>query len=135
MTRRVAIPVALAVVILGAAGLVGWRSLELAPADGDVPTIEAKRGPFVRRVWADGNLEAAAATTLGPPHTVDEPGILQAFASMPLQNAPHGPNPAHAARPPCAPPLTAVHTPALPATSHASHWPVQAASQQTPSTQ
>jgi hypothetical protein len=41
----------------------------------------------------------------------------------------------HAGRLPCGLPATGVHVPALPSTSHASHWPVHALLQQTPSTQ
>jgi hypothetical protein len=41
----------------------------------------------------------------------------------------------HAGLVPCGLPATGVHVPALPCTSHASHSPVHAASQQTPSTQ
>lgn len=37
-------------------------------------------------------------------------------------------------RVPCGGPTTAVHVPALPPTSHASHWPVHVDEQQTPST-
>src|SRR5205814_4840954 len=38
-------------------------------------------------------------------------------------------------RAPCGPPVTGVHVPSLPLTSHASHWPSQALSQHSPSTQ
>jgi hypothetical protein len=50
---------------------------------------------------------------------------------------PHAdPSEAQALRNPCgAPEVTVVHVPTLPATSHACHWPLQALSQQTPSTQ
>ena len=41
----------------------------------------------------------------------------------------------HAARVPCGAPATGVHVPSLPSTSHASHCPVHAPLQQTPSTQ
>src|SRR3569623_3771578 len=41
----------------------------------------------------------------------------------------------HAVRLPCVAPVTGVHVPTLPATSHASHCSAQAASQHTPSTQ
>jgi hypothetical protein len=40
-----------------------------------------------------------------------------------------------AVRPPRGGPETGVQVPVLPATSHASHWPVQGVSQQKPSTQ
>ena len=53
---------------------------------------------------------------------------------LPLQLALHAPVPAHAARDPVGAPLTAVQCPTLPPTLHASHWPLHAPSQQTPST-
>lgn len=56
---------------------------------------------------------------------------------MPAEQLPlQVPLPAQAARAPCgAPELSAVQVPTAPATSHASHAPVQAALQHTPSTQ
>lgn len=39
----------------------------------DVPTYEVRRGEFVRRVYAEGNLEAAQATSLSPPPSVSGP--------------------------------------------------------------
>jgi hypothetical protein len=41
----------------------------------------------------------------------------------------------HAVRVPCGAPMTPEHLPGTPVTSHASHWPLHALSQQTPSTQ
>jgi hypothetical protein len=56
--------------------------------------------------------------------------------SAPSQVAWQTPVPAHAVRVlPCTAPATATHVPTLPPTSHASHCPLQALSQQTPSTQ
>ena len=55
--------------------------------------------------------------------------------SAPSQAAWQAPDPEQAVRAPCTAPATATHVPTLPPTSHASHWPVQALSQQTPSTQ
>lgn len=46
-----------------------------------------------------------------------------------------GPVPAHAARPPRGAPVTGVHVPSWPSTSQASHAPVHAELQHTPSTQ
>jgi hypothetical protein len=43
------------------------------------------------------------------------------------------PSPAQAARPSTGEPVTALQRPMLPETMHASHWPVHAVSQQTPS--
>ena len=54
---------------------------------------------------------------------------------LPSHVAAQTPVPAHAVRELCGAPATAVHVPALPGTSHASHWPLHALSQQTPSTQ
>jgi hypothetical protein len=45
------------------------------------------------------------------------------------------PSPSQATRLPRGAPVTGVHVPALPETSQASHWPGQAPSQHTPSTQ
>jgi hypothetical protein len=45
------------------------------------------------------------------------------------------PSLAQVVRAPCGAPFTAVQVPTLPRTSHAWHWPLQAALQQTPSTQ
>jgi hypothetical protein len=52
-----------------------------------------------------------------------------------LQLAPQVPWPAQAVRAPAGAPVTAMHWPALPDWPQASHWPPQALSQQTPSTQ
>ena len=56
---------------------------------------------------------------------------------MPSQVPPQAePSEVQAVRVPCgAPEVTVVQVPALPATSHAWHWPEQAALQQTPSVQ
>jgi hypothetical protein len=45
------------------------------------------------------------------------------------------PSVVQAVRAPCGAPATGVQVPLLPATSQAWHWPLQAVSQQTPSTQ
>jgi hypothetical protein len=72
-----------------------------------------------------------------PRHWVAPPGYPQAVALDPLQVPPQTePSVAQAAREPCgAPELTVVQVPTLLVTSHAWHWPLQALSQQTPSTQ
>jgi hypothetical protein len=57
---------------------------------------------------------------------------------VPSQVGPHevpAPTPVHAARGAFGAPVTGVQVPAVPARLQASHWPVQAALQQTPSTQ
>lgn len=43
------------------------------PPQGDVPTVAAQRGEFLRRVHAEGNLEAAQATVLSPPRSTRGP--------------------------------------------------------------
>ena len=70
-------------------------------------------------------------------HCVDTPGYAQAMALDPLQLPPHAdPSEAQATREPCGAPAASVEqVPMLPATSHAWHWPLQAVSQQDPSTQ
>ena len=67
---------------------------------------------------------------------VDAPGYPQEVALDPSQAPPQtDPSDEHAGREPCGAPEASVEqVPGLPATSHASHWPVQARSQQTPST-
>ncbi len=56
--------------------------------------------------------------------------------ATPLQAPPHAlPSLAHAVRAPCGAPVTAEQLPTEPGTSHAWHWPPQAALQHTPSTQ
>src|SRR5205823_2272106 len=63
-------------------------------------------------------------------------GYAHAEGFVPSQVPPQEePSVAHAFRPPCGAPATAVHVPAVPARSHAWHWPSQAVSQHTPSTQ
>jgi hypothetical protein len=67
---------------------------------------------------------------------VAEPGKAQASRVAPSQApAQEEPSVAQAVRAPWGAPVTAAQLPTLPATSHASHWPVHAVSQQTPSTQ
>jgi hypothetical protein len=71
----------------------------------------------------------------GARHCVEAPGKPQDAALEPSQLPPQSdPSEAHAARLPCGgPEVSVVHVPALPETSHASHWPEQARSQHTPS--
>jgi hypothetical protein len=82
-----------------------------------------------------------AGVTLPPvqlagPQIVEVPGTApHAVRSEPLHVAWHAPVPVHAVREPWTLPITAEHLPALPPTSHASHWPVHVVSQHTPSTQ
>jgi multidrug efflux pump subunit AcrA (membrane-fusion protein) len=46
---------------------------DLGPALDEVPTVVVERGDFVRRIHAEGNLEASDATLLGPPPDVMRP--------------------------------------------------------------
>jgi hypothetical protein len=70
-------------------------------------------------------------------HCVESAGYAQALALDPSQAPPHTePSEEQAGREPCgAPEATVVQVPGLPATSQAWHWPLQAVSQQRPSTQ
>jgi heme/copper-type cytochrome/quinol oxidase subunit 4 len=62
--------------------------------------------------------------------------LTMAVRSVPSHAGSHGaPVPAQAVRRPCGAPTTTTQVPSLPVTSQASHWPLQAASQQKPSTQ
>jgi hypothetical protein len=83
--------------------------------------------------------EAAEATAFeqdAARHWLAPVGYAQAVRDDPSQEPPQAdPSVAHAVRPPRGSPTTAPQTPALPATLQASHWPLQAVSQQTPSTQ
>jgi hypothetical protein len=77
------------------------------------------------------------AAHVGARHWTDESGYPQDAALEPSQVPPQpDPSSAHAGRAPCgAPEVSVVHVPANGATSHASHWPEQARSQQNPSAQ
>ena len=60
---------------------------------------------------------------------------MQAAGWTPSQLPPQTePSVAQAARLPCGAPIAVEHVPTLPARLHASHWPVHARPQQTPST-
>src|SRR6266850_3662192 len=87
-------------------------------------------------------LQEPAGTAVPPAqlaarHWVETPGYPQAEALLPSQVPPQAePSAAQAGRVPCgAPELTVVQAPTLPGMSQASHWPPQAAVQQTPSAQ
>ena len=60
---------------------------------------------------------------------------MHAARRVPSQVPPQVPVPLHAERVPRGVPITAVQVPTAFATSHASHWPLQAWLQQTPSAQ
>jgi len=68
-----------------------------------------------------------------PEHSVLPPGKLQAVRSVPLQLPAQAPVPAQASRPLRGAPVTAVQVPGV--ALQASHWPLQAWSQHTPSAQ
>jgi hypothetical protein len=70
-------------------------------------------------------------------HEVVVPGYWHALVPPAVVHVdPHGvPAPPHAGRDPCGAPVTCEQTPGMVGLSHASHWPVHARSQQTPSTQ
>jgi len=95
-------------------------------------------------VWTAGQapapLQEAPSVALPPAQDgarqeIESPGYVHAAGWTPSQLPPHSvPSEAQAFRVPCGPPVAVEQVPALPATSHASHWPVQARSQQTPST-
>jgi len=72
----------------------------------------------------------------GSRHVVPLPGYVQAAGWIPSQvPAQTEPSEAQAVRALRGPPATGVQVPTLPLSAQASHWPVQAVSQQTPSTQ
>ena len=71
----------------------------------------------------------------GPRQEIESLGYVQAAGWAPSQLPPQSvPSEAQAARVPCGAPVAGEHVPTLPATSHASHWPPHARSQQAPST-
>jgi hypothetical protein len=96
--------------------------------------VEAAQPPLPSQKRAGCTLLVSAQPAAA--HCVPLPGYVQA-RRLPAPHAPaQAPEPAQAARVPCgAPDVTAVQVPAEPETSQASHWPLQAASQHTPSTQ
>src|SRR5205085_9088926 len=72
----------------------------------------------------------------GSRHVVPLPGYVQAAGWIPSQvPAQTEPSEAQAVRALRGPPATGVQVPALPLSAQASHWLLQAVSQQTPSTQ
>ena len=71
---------------------------------------------------------------LAPVH-IEPVGATHAVRLVPLQRRAQGPEPPHAVRLAGAAPVTGEHVPAVPARLQASHWPVHAALQHTPSAQ
>jgi hypothetical protein len=88
---------------------------------------------------APSQLAASTATPLlhdGLRQLAPLPGYAQAAGCVPSQAPPQTePSDTQGARPVRGTPATAVQVPTLPDSPHASHWPLQALSQQTPSTQ
>jgi len=79
---------------------------------------------------------AVPAAHEGARHCVETPGYAHAAAFVPSQAPAHDePSESQAVRWPRGAPVTDLHVPALPVSAHASHWPLQALSQQTPSVQ
>jgi multidrug resistance efflux pump len=74
MTRKRAwILIGLVAVVLAGSAIVSVvRALNRMGGE-DIPTFVVERGDFVRRVYADGNLEAAQATLLSAPPTIRGP--------------------------------------------------------------
>jgi hypothetical protein len=70
----------------------------------------------------------------GAPQVVDAPGYVQ-LVDVPSQVAAQGPVPGHEARDPRGFPETTTQVPTVPLSLHASHAPVHARLQQTPSAQ
>lgn len=68
------------------------------------------------------------------PQSFETLGYVHALVPVPSHVPLHGSLPLHGVRAPCGSPTTGAHVPLL-APSHASHWPLQAALQQKPSTQ
>jgi hypothetical protein len=69
------------------------------------------------------------------PQVTFGPGKAHVFPFVPSQKPPQALEPRHPGRPARGAPTTLVHSPMWPTWSHAWHWPSQAVSQQTPSTQ
>jgi len=88
---------------------------------------------------APSHVAAAVAVPpvqLAPRQEVLVSGNAQAAVFEPSHAPPQAvPAPVQALRGACGSPLTATQVPTLPGTSHASHWPLQAWLQQTPSAQ
>lgn len=69
------------------------------------------------------------------PATLQVVGLVQVVRLVPLHVPAHAPEPVHAVRGETGVPVTALHVPTRPGRAHASHWPLHAVSQQTPSMQ
>jgi multidrug efflux pump subunit AcrA (membrane-fusion protein) len=68
-----ALVIIVAVGAAAAAAVAALRGIGGLVEYSDVPTYEVERGDFVRRIYAEGNLEAAQATHLSPPASVRGP--------------------------------------------------------------
>jgi hypothetical protein len=85
-------------------------------------TVHVERQPLGLHVYGKHAFASEALQAPNPSQTGAGVKVVALHASSP-----------HLARAPWGGPTTAVQVPALPATSHASHWPSQALSQHTPS--
>jgi hypothetical protein len=130
-------------------------AVQALPSAQSASVAQLVRQPFVSHAYGahvpDGGdpqdpipLQVAAGVKVEPAHEAVwqvasfPTNPLHASAFLPSQARPTQTSavPAtHAARAPCGAPTTAVHVPEDPTPSQASHCPVQARSQQTPSTQ
>lgn len=72
MRRRVLVGLA-AVAAATLAALAAAPALRSLGGGGATPTVEVRRGPFVRRIQAEGNLKAVQATPLTPPSEATGP--------------------------------------------------------------
>jgi hypothetical protein len=78
---------------------------------------------------------ATPAVQLAPRQAVSPAGYAHDTALVPSQTPPQAlPSEVQACRAPCGAPTTLVHCPSEPGTSHASHCPLHALVQHTPST-
>ena len=106
------------------------------PSPLQVPLGQAS-GPLCSHCPVPLHTEIAPSSpfTHAPPEQIFSlPGKVQAFALEPVHVPWQTPKPLQDGRPPCGAPVTVVQVPRRPATSQASHCPLQARSQQTEST-
>ena len=68
--RRIRLVVGACVLLVLAVVLAALALARLGASVDDIPTAAATRGDFVHRIWADGLVQAAEATPLGPPPMV-----------------------------------------------------------------
>lgn len=102
-----------------------------------VTVVGGAHAPFASHIRALIEVRSMQVAVLQTTPTCDPTNAAQAFRTFPSQTVAEqlllGSGVAHAPRAPCGAPVTGVQVPF--ATSHASHCPVQAVSQHTPSAQ